>query len=156
MLVRLNKGEKLTTEEMISSGLTGPRPAAVIEVLRKKGHPVLGRGRPADPYRMSHARTPAEDMPLFAAPSDGWVYFIEAVGLGRVKIGHSSDPERRMASLATGSAVPLRLLARMQGGRDLEAALHERFAGLRVAGVREEWFTLGGDLREFIGRLSQA
>ena len=42
-------------------------------------------------------------------PSDDTqVYFLEAIGLNRIKIGSSVDPPKRLSSLQTGSPVPLR------------------------------------------------
>jgi len=43
-----------------------------------------------------------------------------------VKIGLTRDVERRLRALATGSAVPLELLATLPGGRRLEARLPRR------------------------------
>lgn len=41
-----------------------------------------------------------------------FLYFIEAVDTGFIKIGRSADTEKRIAQLATGSPAELRLLAR--------------------------------------------
>jgi hypothetical protein len=50
------------------------------------------------------------------------VYFIR--GGNAVKIGRTFNVEARQRALATGSAVPLELLAEVPGDRDLEAQLH--------------------------------
>lgn len=77
-----------------------------------------------------------------------FVYFIEAVGLCRVKIGKAIDPENRIAQLQTGSPVPLRLIGKTAGGHPLERKLHEEFHGARIDGG--EWFHLTKELRSYI------
>jgi DNA-directed RNA polymerase subunit RPC12/RpoP len=85
------------------------------------------------------------------SPALSWVYFIEAVGLNKIKIGTSDDPEKRLRELATGSAVPLRILAKMQGNVELETTLHRRFEHLRFD---REWFHATKELLTFIAGLS--
>lgn len=76
------------------------------------------------------------------------IYFIEAIGADRVKIGYTDgDPESRMKSLQTGCPHRLRLLAAVDGDMDAERALHQAFDHLCTVG---EWFTFGPDLRGFI------
>lgn len=65
------------------------------------------------------------------------VYFIQQGTTGPIKIGHSLDPASRLASLQTAHHERLRILFTEPGGRDDEAALHERFARCRISG---EWF----------------
>lgn len=65
------------------------------------------------------------------------VYFIEAEGTGRIKIGVSKDPLSRLRTLQTGSPSPLRLIATAFGGYAKEAELHQRFEDARIDG---EWF----------------
>jgi hypothetical protein len=43
-----------------------------------------------------------------------------------VKTGHTSNLARRLRVLATGSAVPLELLAMLPGNRQVEARLHRQ------------------------------
>jgi hypothetical protein len=88
-----------------------------------------------------------------AGPSDGLVYFIEAVGAGRIKIGHARDPQARLRELQTGSAYTLRLMAMVPGGMALERALHRRFADLRLAG---EWFHATPPLLAEIAAITKA
>ena len=78
------------------------------------------------------------------------VYFIEAVGAGRVKIGVSSDVDGRLRSLCKQSPFPLRLLFAIDGDRKQERALHRRFDAFRVCG---EWFRVAGELAEYLGSL---
>ncbi len=82
-----------------------------------------------------------------AQDQKGFVYFVEAVGLARVKIGFSDDPPARLRQLATGSAVPLKLLAQTPGTVALEKQLHNRFGHLRIEG---EWFHATRELLDFI------
>lgn len=68
---------------------------------------------------------------------NGHVYFIQGVESRLVKIGWAVDPARRLKTLRTGSAEPLRLLATMPGTRFTERDLHKTFSAHRVRG---EWF----------------
>lgn len=67
------------------------------------------------------------------------IYFVEAVGVGHIKIGFTDgdDAERRLDTLQTGSPVPIRLLGTVPGGMEEEKDLHRLFASARVHG---EWF----------------
>jgi hypothetical protein len=63
------------------------------------------------------------------------VYFVRAGDA--VKIGRTGNLAGRLRALATGSAVPLELLAAVPGGRHEEARLHRQWGHLHVRG---EWF----------------
>ncbi len=79
------------------------------------------------------------------------IYFIEAEGLDRVKIGLcTGDPSFRVSNLQTGSPVRLRLLAQSKGDSRAERALHKQFESLRIHG---EWFHLEGALLAHIQSL---
>ena len=78
------------------------------------------------------------------------VYFITARALAQVKIGFSETPFLRLKALQTGSPVPLEMERLMDGGADVEAELHERFAEFRARG---EWFHLSGVIEVFMGDL---
>lgn len=67
------------------------------------------------------------------------VYVIGADGSPAVKIGTSTNPARRLASMQTSTPFALSLLATFDGGHELEQALHREFADQRV---RREWFDL--------------
>lgn len=90
----------------------------------------------------------------------GFVYFIgpEALlhrrdGSALVKIGFtSSNPLQRLRSLQTGSPLPLRLWAYVEGTEALEAALHSTFAELRSHG---EWFFVQDKLYAFLRYLGE-
>ena len=66
-----------------------------------------------------------------------FVYVIRDEESDLIKIGVSEHPQKRLASLQTGTVNRLCLVAAFSGGRDLEARLHATFAAARVAG---EWF----------------
>lgn len=70
------------------------------------------------------------------------VYVIGSPSATVVKIGYSSNPQRRLADLQSGSPLPLTVLATFDGGKDLESALHRHFKTERRHG---EWFELGSD-----------
>lgn len=89
----------------------------------------------------------ANDRPRTPRYAHNVVYFIQPVGGGPVKIGHSASPLERLGSLQAGCPFPLRILAVTDGGPAKEAALHRRFACHRVNG---EWFQPHHQLLSYI------
>ena len=81
------------------------------------------------------------------ASTSGEVYFIEAVGAERVKIGVSGDVDKRFGQLAASFPGPLRLLGKAPGGRAREGSLHRRLANFHMGG---EWFHLTPGVRAVI------
>jgi hypothetical protein len=76
------------------------------------------------------------------------VYFIEAIGVDLLKIGHTDrDVETRLRELQTGNPHTLRIAAMMQGDTATERSLHEQYKHLRVNG---EWFKVDAELRVLI------
>lgn len=71
----------------------------------------------------------------------GWVYFIQAGDA--VKIGYSTNPEKRMESLQTGASHTLLMLGKVPGTRGTEHMYQTRFANMRLKG---EWFEACGPL----------
>jgi hypothetical protein len=67
------------------------------------------------------------------------IYFIEAVGMDRVKIGYTLDPAKRFVGMLTSSPAPLSLLGCIAGGPQREAELHALLAEHRLHG---EWFAM--------------
>jgi hypothetical protein len=65
------------------------------------------------------------------------IYFLHAEGCGKVKIGYSADPVRRVEELAVSSPVPLCLLGTVEGDRTAETEFHAMLATDRMHG---EWF----------------
>jgi len=80
-----------------------------------------------------------------------YIYFVEAVGQERIKIGKADNPEARVMQLQTGSAVELRLLGVIADQPSREAELHAAFAKDRVQGA---WFPEHAELRDYIARFS--
>lgn len=75
------------------------------------------------------------------------VYFATCRELGLVKIGHATDPKRRLQGFQTGCPKPLELEAQFDGGGKEERELHARFAEHRERG---EWFRLCPDIESVI------
>jgi len=98
----------------------------------------------------AHMQRAVQELETVIAERDGSSVYFAASG-GQVKIGWSRKVSARLAQLQTGSAVPIKLLGTVAGGRALERRLHERFAHLRVAG---EWFLDDPELLVHIGELA--
>lgn len=77
-------------------------------------------------------------------------YFIGHAEHG-IKIGVSLQPIERLAILQTGSPVPLRILACIEGGMDLEKGYHTRFREHRLHG---EWFSPHPEILAEIDRIN--
>lgn len=97
-------------------------------------------------------KQPFKNNPKLTAKADGEavVYFLEAVGVDKIKIGASSHVQKRIRSIQKTSPVQLRLLAIMKGGGPVEEKLHAQFAHLRSHG---EWFHAATELRDFVKRI---
>lgn len=77
------------------------------------------------------------------------VYFIEAIGAHRVKIGYSDDPIKRLLQLQTGCPHDLKLLFSIPGNRDTERQYHDKYVHLRVSPT-SEWFFFDCELKQLI------
>lgn len=75
------------------------------------------------------------------------IYFLEAVGLGKVKIGFATDVRTRVRDLKVGCPVPVSLLGCIAGSMQDEQQLHKQFSAYRSHG---EWFFLAGEVQDFI------
>lgn len=75
------------------------------------------------------------------------VYFIHAIGSGRVKIGWAKDLLSRMHSFTCDSPFPVEVLTTFPGVPSDELIYHQMFADYRV---HNEWFLYNEQLREFI------
>lgn len=81
----------------------------------------------------------------------GVVYFVEAVGTGRVKVGFTAGPiGERVASLQTACPVPLVVLATCPGTPDTEKVAHLALEAFRTDG---EWFDVTDDLLSYMDTL---
>lgn len=77
-----------------------------------------------------------------AGNPQSWIYVIGCDEVRVVKIGISSNPQSRLATMQTGSPVVLRLLWKTPGSLDMEQDLHEYFHTYRKHG---EWFDFGDE-----------
>lgn len=77
----------------------------------------------------------------------GHLYGFVEVGLGRVKIGRSSDVARRLAQIRTSSPHPVELVMYVPHAGWLEALVHEILAPFRAHG---EWFSAHPRVVEFV------
>lgn len=79
---------------------------------------------------------------------EGYVYFVFAPKVRRIKIGYSaSHPESRFLALQTGSPVRLRRLGYVRGGVENERDFHYQFSAHRKCG---EWFDAALELRAYV------
>jgi len=76
-----------------------------------------------------------------------FVYFITS-SEGLIKIGLSSNPEKRLKTLQTASPYYLKLIYKMYGSRELEKYLHELFKQYHV---KNEWFECSEVIIKFTG-----
>lgn len=98
----------------------------------------------------THLEPAVHAMEAAIAARDGSsVYFADAGG--QIKIGWSKKVGTRIAQLQTGSAVPIRLVGTVPGGRGLERRLHDQFAHLRLVG---EWFVAAPELLDHIATVT--
>lgn len=75
------------------------------------------------------------------------IYFIQNEVTRNIKIGTSSNPEKRLQSLQTASAENLVILGIIDGGVQEEKKLHIMFAQHRLRG---EWFLENDELVDYI------
>ena len=82
-------------------------------------------------------------------PRPSFVYFI---GCGDyIKIGYAASIKMRLSSISTSNPYPLKVLAAVAGGIEVERGLHNRFADSLHRG---EWFRKTPELMAFIAQLS--
>jgi hypothetical protein len=79
------------------------------------------------------------------------VYFIKNLSSGHIKIGWSSDPERRIKELQPGAEGKLVLMATQPGGVETEASIHKHFKDLLFYG---EWYIQDSSLLSYISDVS--
>jgi hypothetical protein len=79
------------------------------------------------------------------------IYFIAAEGSNQIKIGFTDkDPLDRLATLQTGNPHKLTLVATVEGDKQTEKELHQRFASDRTNG---EWFNITPRLLIYVAHL---
>lgn len=79
------------------------------------------------------------------------VYFVQSGPGGRIKIGYSPYPERRIAYIQRYNGQELITLAVIEGSRGLEHALHQLLADHRAHG---EWFEPAPAVLDVVRRAS--
>lgn len=105
--------------------------------------PDLRNRIPAPPHP-HHLVVEARPTPVPSVGKHSPVVYFMALG-NRVKIGFTANLGQRLTQMSIPrSSATLTL----DGGRDLEAALHQRFAGLRING--SEWFRLEPPLTDYM------
>ena len=60
------------------------------------------------------------------------LYFIQANGTGKIKIGRSKNPQRRLKTLQTGNASELKMIACLEGLGWRERDIHQTLKRWRV------------------------
>lgn len=85
------------------------------------------------------------------------IYFMQSTEGGPVKIGYTSNLERRHKQLETHYQKSLSVLATLEGDESREREIHDQFAHLRLGedgrpGKKVEQFRPALELMEFIGR----
>jgi len=84
--------------------------------------------------------------------TEPYVYFMRATnGGGAIKIGCSIWPEGRLASCSSWSPLPLEIIARSPGDKNLEALLHGYFDASRS---HNEWFHPTDKLLRLIAKVN--
>jgi hypothetical protein len=79
------------------------------------------------------------------------VYFLEAIGVNRVKIGWSRSLAARQKNIQACCPVPLQVIHTESGEKPREQALHLQFANDRCNG---EWFVYSNAIRDYISSRS--
>lgn len=124
----LRSGEEWFSKRAMLPGLVG---IALDMILEKFGQSCCNLS-----WKATSALPPDHCLPKARATAS--VYFIQAIGGGLVKIGVSSSPQFRLASLQCGCPVELRIIKTIDVvPRTVETDIHKRFAKYRVRG---EWF----------------
>lgn len=78
------------------------------------------------------------------------IYFVLCKEAQSVKIGVTNDVKKRFDSLQTANPFKLELLKFVEGNRNQEQEIHQKFEHLRVNG---EWFSYSEELSNFIDNL---
>ena len=120
--------------------------AAIDSIANYHGWPMLKgvAGRPRSNRRTVWAEVPAD---ATTRQSDEVVYFIEAVGCGRVKIGRAADAYQYVAKIQEACPFPLALLGVVKNEHYSEEQIRGRFSRFWIMGG---WFLLDDSLRQYI------
>lgn len=78
------------------------------------------------------------------------IYFVLCKEAQAIKIGVTNDVKKRFDSLQTANPFKLELLKFIEGKRNQEREIHQKFKHLNING---EWFTYSDELSNFINNL---
>lgn len=79
------------------------------------------------------------------------VYFVEAVGTNKIKIGITTNMSSRFAALKSSSPCELNLVYAFPGYSSKEKEIHKKFEHLCV---KDEWFEYTDEIKQYILELS--
>jgi len=82
-----------------------------------------------------------------------YVYFVQNLFTGNIKIGRSMYPETRFKELQTGNDCKLSLMAFCEEYYHKESKLHKQFSNYRLNG---EWFKYNENLINLINNIRSA
>lgn len=83
-----------------------------------------------------------------------YIYFMWAIGSGKIKIGRSVNPLARISEISTGCPFEVEMLAIMpETWKTPEIRLHKAFSHLKIEKKKTEWFYAEDDLLEFIAHI---
>jgi hypothetical protein len=82
----------------------------------------------------------------------GAVYFIRNACADEIKVGHSRDPQKRLADLQVGCSSKLELIGVIAADRDIEPIVHRQFYEGRIRG---EWFYDRGVTSQWLMDMTQ-
>jgi len=102
--------------------------------------------------RQKAYRERKKTLPFMAQSINGFVYFLQLVPQGYIKIGFSGDPISRRKQLQVGIEGDLVPLVAVPGSLYLERQLHQVFSFASIGG---EWFMPLPDLIDHIERLDR-
>lgn len=68
------------------------------------------------------------------------LYIVQMSRTGAIKVGRSSDPNRRLGEIQTGCPYTCRLILVMEGKGWKERGIHRRLRRYRTAKHQGEWF----------------
>ncbi len=82
----------------------------------------------------------------------GYVYFIQIISSGEIKIGYSTNVKKRMNGLQTAIPEKIKLLGFFAGDKQKEKELHKKFKHLRIKG---EWFKCDASIIDLINSCNE-
>lgn len=83
--------------------------------------------------------------------TEGYIYFAQIEKTGHIKIGFSSEPQKRIAGIQASCPFKIRLLAICKGTKKDEENYHKRFKKIHVRG---EWYEPKKHLLNFINKIA--